>query len=367
MSTDVLLQADDVSVEFPGRRQGGVLFGRRRPLRAVDQVNLTIRQGETVGLAGESGSGKTTLGYAILGRYQLSGGRIRFDGTDITRLTAKQLRQKRQRMQMIFQDPYTSLNPRMKVEDIVGEPLIVHGLAEGQTQLRTQVQRLLERCGLPAEAAERYPRAFSGGQRQRIGIARALALSPSLIVADEPTSALDVSIQAQIINLLRELQLEFGIAYLFISHNLAVLRQIADRVAIMYLGQIVEHGPTEEVFQKPQHPYTQALLRAIPVPDPTANSFLEHEPLTGELPSPTEPPAGCRFNTRCPVSTDVCFEEQPPFDYVDNPEHVASCWRIPAALPSSLRKPLGEDGQNRMDGTRAGFAAPVMNPSQDRV
>lgn len=338
-----LLEVEDLVIEFAGRRQRG---GKRQPLRAVDGVAFTMKPGETVGLAGESGSGKTTLGYAILGRYRPAAGRVRFDGKDLSTLSREELRKHRRNLQMIFQDPYTSLNPRMKVEEIVGEPLIVHGLAKNGSALRTRVRQLMARCGLPPNAADRYPHAFSGGQRQRIGIARALALSPSLIVADEPTSALDVSIQAQIINLLRDLQAESGIAMLFISHNLAVLRQVADRIAIMYMGKVVEIGPTEQVFVAPQHPYTRALLDAIPVPDPAEEWFATHRPLSGDLPSPTAPPQGCRFNTRCPVAHATCFEHEPALFAVQE-GHMAACWLLtetPVGISSPRSEPSSAPG-----------------------
>ncbi|HMJ78853.1 MAG TPA: oligopeptide/dipeptide ABC transporter ATP-binding protein, partial [Iamia sp.] len=254
-------------------------------------------------------------------------GRIWFEGRDVTGFKGERLRLLRRDMQMIFQDPFSSLNPRMKIGDIVAEPLLVHKrLPEGR-ELRARVVDLLDRCGMPASAVDRYPHAFSGGQRQRIGIARALALDPKLIVADEPTSALDVSVQAQVVNLLQDLQAELGLSYLFISHDLSVVRHISHRIAIMYLGRVVELAPAAEVFDAPKHPYTQALLSAIPIPDPTEDWHRNRVALTGDIPSPINPPVGCRFNTRCPIAVDRCFVESPPLEE-KQPGHFAACWRV---------------------------------------
>ncbi|HEY4278259.1 MAG TPA: oligopeptide/dipeptide ABC transporter ATP-binding protein, partial [Conexibacter sp.] len=285
-----LLQVEDLVVRFP--------VGHGRVVHAVEGVTFDIPAGETLGLVGESGSGKSTTGFAILHRHQPTSGTLRFDGRDITHATGKELRALRRDMQIIFQDPYASLNARMKVGDIVAEPLIVHGLAKQGKELRERVGTLLEQCGLRAAAMTRYPNAFSGGERQRIAIARALALHPRLIVADEAVSALDVSIQAQIINLLADLQREQGLSYLFISHNLAVVRNLAHRVMIMYAGKVMELGPVEEIFERPRNPYTLALLSAAPVADPKIERRRERIVLRGEVPSVIAPPTGCRFNTR---------------------------------------------------------------------
>ena len=336
-----LLRVEDLSVHFPVRTG---LFGSKQYVHAVDDVTLDIQPGETLGLVGESGSGKTTLGYAVLGHYKPTAGRIWFEGKDVTGLSGERLRLLRRDMQMIFQDPFSSLNPRLKVADIVAEPLVVHGeLGEGP-ELRERVVDLLDRCGMPASAAARYPHAFSGGQRQRIGIARAIALEPKLIVADEPTSALDVSVQAQVVNLLQDLQSELGLSYLFISHDLSVVRHISHRIAIMYLGRVVELAPAAEVFDSPKHPYTQALLSAIPIPDPTEDWHVERVFLTGDIPSPINPPVGCRFNTRCPIAFDHCFVESPPLEE-KQPGHFAACWRVDVGsteVPVSLRQ-SGDD------------------------
>jgi oligopeptide/dipeptide ABC transporter ATP-binding protein len=326
-STAPMLRIDGVTVEFALDRHK--LGRNRRVLRAVDDVSLTIHPGETLGLAGESGSGKSTLGYAVLGHRKVAAGSIDFEGQSVTGASPDQLRRLRRNMQMIFQDPYSSLNPRMKIGQIVGEPLVVHHLVKGKAELRERVTELLNMCGLPAEAADRYPQAFSGGQRQRVGIARALALHPKLIVADEPTSALDVSIQAQIVNLLSELQQSLGLSYLFISHNLAVLRQISHRIAVMYKGRIVECGPTDEIFQRPQHPYTRALLAAVPVPDPDLGWFDSHRPLpVGRVLAHDD--QGCAFAPRCPDATDRCAQRPPLATSVTmsgTPRQTA-CWNI---------------------------------------
>ncbi len=305
-----LVAVDDLRVHFPG---GGGFFsaGRAAVVKAVDGVSFTIRRGETLGLVGESGCGKTTVGRTLLRLYEPTGGRITFDGEDITSLSGQPLRRLRRRMQMIFQDPYSSLNPRQNVANIVSEPLRVHGLARG-AEAERRVAELLEVVGLPPGAANRYPHEFSGGQRQRIGLARALAVNPDLIVADEPVSALDVSIQAQVINLLEDLQAQFSLTYLFIAHDLAVVRHISDRIAVMYLGGIVEVAPAEQLYDDPRHPYSRALLSAVPIPDPRVEATRERIILSGDLPSPANPPAGCRFHTRCPwVQPTRCADEVP--------------------------------------------------------
>lgn len=329
---DRLLDVEDVSVHFTVRGAG--LLARRETLHAVDGVSFHVAPGETLGVVGESGSGKTTLGYAVLGHYQPTTGRVVFKGTDITGYRGARLRDLRRQMQMIFQDPYSSLNPRMRIEEIVGEPLIVHGLVSNKAELRARVGSLLELTGLSTDIIDRYPHAFSGGQRQRIGIARALALEPELLVADEPTSALDVSVQAQVINLMQELQQRLHLAYVFISHNLAVVRHISHRIAIMYAGRLVEIAPAAAIFDEPRHPYTKALLSAIPVPDSGADWHQRRLQLDGETPSPISPPRGCRFNTRCPVAVDQCFIDDPPLEQKAD-GHWAACWLAPAATATA--------------------------------
>jgi oligopeptide/dipeptide ABC transporter ATP-binding protein len=299
----------------------------RQIVRAVDGVDFSLDGGETLGLVGESGSGKSTMGMSVLRRYAPAAGRISFEGTDIATLDRKQLREFRRHAQVVFQDPYASLNPRMTVGEIVGEPLVVHGIISGRPALRARVAELLEQCGLPASGMHRYPGAFSGGERQRIAIARALALNPKLVVADEAVSSLDVSVQAQIVNLLVSLQRERGLSYLFISHDLGVVRHIADRVMIMYLGKLMEYGPAEAIFTAPAHPYTQALLSAAPVMDPGKRGR-GRIVLGGEVPSITAPPVGCRFNTRCPLAEGRCFEASPPLEE-KTPGRWAACWRVP--------------------------------------
>ena len=292
-----LLEVDDLRMYFP--ITSGILVNRHvGDVRAVDGVSLTVQRGETVGLVGESGCGKSTVGRSILRLYQPTGGRVLLDGVDIAAAGAAELRQMRRRMQMIFQDPYSSLNPRMTAAGIVAEPLEIHGVGTG-AERRDAVRELLATVGLDPEYGDRYPHEFSGGQRQRIGVARALALHPDLIVADEPISALDVSIQAQIINLLERLQGEFGLTYLFIAHDLSVVRHISDRIAVMYLGRIVELAGSQDLYERPVHPYTVALLSAVPIPDPAVERSRRRIILTGDVPSPSSPPAGCHFHTRC--------------------------------------------------------------------
>jgi oligopeptide transport system ATP-binding protein len=307
-----LLEVTDLVKHFPIK--SGILIDREvGRVRAVDGVSLTVSPGETLGLVGESGCGKSTLARTILQLLAPTSGSVRFDGQEIAGIGGRRLRLLRREMQMIFQDPYASLNPRKRVGQIVGEPLKLHGLADGK-ELQRQVEELLDRVGLAAEHYNRFPHEFSGGQRQRIGIARALALRPKLIIADEPVSALDVSIQAQIINLLEDLQDEFKLTYIVVAHDLGVVRHVADRVAVMYLGKIVELGPAGEVYANPVHPYTEALLSAVPIPDPRANAERTERILEGDVPSPANPPEACRFHTRCPYATDICSEVDPPLE-----------------------------------------------------
>jgi len=306
---DVLLSARGVAVHYPGR---GSLLRRPAPVRAVDGVDLDVRRGETYGLVGESGCGKSTLGRALLRLTEPTAGSVVLDGVDLRSLEPEALRRARRQMQMVFQDPMASLDPRMDVEAAVGEPLRAHGLATGRGERGRRVRELLGLVGLPASAATRYPHEFSGGQRQRIGIARALAVEPSLVVADEPVSALDVSVQAQVLNLLEDLQTQLGLTYVLIAHDLAVVRHTSDRVGVMYLGGVVEEAESDDLYSQPLHPYTLSLMSAVPVPDPVVEDTRERILLTGDLPSPADPPSGCRFHTRCPfVQPTRCADERP--------------------------------------------------------
>jgi peptide/nickel transport system ATP-binding protein len=309
MSVETLLRAQDVQKYFPVRG-GGVMRRTVGALRAVDGVSLEIRRGETLGLVGESGCGKSTLGRCLMRLTPLTGGTVELEGRDISSLSARQLRPLRGQMQMVFQDPYSSLNPRQRVRDIVALPLRVHR-TQSRREVTARVGELLELVGLRPEHADRFPHEFSGGQRQRIGIARALALNPRLLIADEPVSALDVSVQAQVVNLLAELRDEFGLACLLIAHDLSIVRQVSDRIAVMYLGRIVETGPAEEVIARPFHPYAEALVSAVPVPDPELAERRERIILTGDVPSPASPPSGCHFHPRCRYATEICRTEDP--------------------------------------------------------
>ena len=302
-------------------------FLSRKPtgyVKAVDDVSFTVKRGETLGLVGESGCGKTTTGRCILQLYKPTDGQVIFDGQDLTRLNTKNMRAMRREMQVIFQDPYSSLNPRMTAGNIIGEPLIVHGLVSGKDEYKEKVAELLTNVGLNPYMADRFPHEFSGGQRQRIGVARALSVSPKFIVADEPVSALDVSIQAQIINLLEDLQEQFNLTYLFIAHDLSVVRHISDRVGVMYLGHMVELAERNEIYRNPIHPYTRALLSAVPIPDPVLDAQRERVLLTGEVPSPLNPPSGCVFHPRCPDANDTCSQVMPNLREVE-PEHHSAC------------------------------------------
>jgi oligopeptide transport system ATP-binding protein len=323
MSTnnDVLLKVEDLKMHFPIYR--GVFQRQVGAVHAVDGISFDVKRGETLGLVGESGCGKSTTGRAILQLYRPTAGNVHFEGVDLVKLRGEPLRQMRRKMQMIFQDPYASLNPRMTVEQIVGEPLLVHNVATGK-EVQERVRELLSLVNLNPAFATRYPHEFSGGQRQRIGIARALALNPSFIVCDEPISALDVSIQAQVVNLLEELQEKFNLTYLFIAHDLSMVRHISKRVAVMYLGVIVELADRNSLYREPLHPYTQALLSAVPIPDPIAATQRKRIILEGDVPSPINPPSGCRFRTRCPIAEKICAESRPEFREV-KPGHFVAC------------------------------------------
>jgi oligopeptide transport system ATP-binding protein len=309
---NVLVEVQDLKMYFPITQ--GIIFQRRvGDIKAVDGVSFVVKKGETLGLVGESGCGKSTTGRAILQLYRPTAGHVYFKGEDLTQLKGEALRRKRREMQMIFQDPYASLNPRMTVGSIISEPLEVHNIYPTKKQRQERVQELLRVVGLNPYFVNRYPHEFSGGQRQRIGVARALAVNPEFIVCDEPISALDVSIQAQIINLLEDLQAEFGLTYLFIAHDLSVVRHISDRIAVMYLGKLAELADRDELYNNPLHPYTQALLSAVPIPDPTVEEKRQRIILQGDVPSPANPPKGCNFSTRCPKVMDICREADPEF------------------------------------------------------
>jgi len=326
---DNLVQARDLKMYFPVT--SGIIFQRKiADVKAVDGVTFDVRRGETLGLVGESGCGKTTLGRMILLLYKPTAGSVLINNQDLTKLKSGELRRMRRHMQMIFQDPYASLNPRMTVGSIISEPLVIHGLVKGRKERQGRVQELMRVVGLNPYYANRYPHEFSGGQRQRIGIARALAVQPAFIVCDEPVSALDVSIQAQIINLLEDLQTQFGLTYLFIAHDLSVVRHISDRVAVMYLGKMMELADRQELYENPLHPYTKALLSAVPIPDPAVESKRERVILTGDVPSPLHPPSGCVFHTRCPIAIDECKRVIPEWRNVGSgeKEHWVACIRV---------------------------------------
>jgi len=320
-----LIEVLALKVYFPVSA-GNIFKKKIGEIKAVDGVNFHIKQGETLGLVGESGSGKTTTGNAILQLERPTGGRIFFEGEDITGIGKKEIRKLRRRMQMIFQDPFSSLDPRMKVADIIGEPMVVHKMAGSRAEYREQIAELLRVVGLDPSMGDRYPHEFSGGQRQRIGVARALAVRPSFIVCDEPVSALDVSIQAQIINLLEDLQEKFHLTYLFIAHDLAVVRHISDRIAVMYLGELVEVASRMDLYHHPLHPYTRALLSAVPIPNPTVEARREHIFLKGEVPSPLNPPPGCHFHPRCESSREDCSVHKPAMKEI-SPGHFVACHR----------------------------------------
>jgi peptide/nickel transport system ATP-binding protein/oligopeptide transport system ATP-binding protein len=321
-ASDDLIEVKNLVKYFPVR--GGVLQRIRAWVQAVDDVSFTIRAGETVGLVGESGCGKTTVGRTMLRLTEPTSGQALMEGVDIFGLHGRELKAMRRNMQIIFQDPYASLDPRMPIGESVAEGLHIHNIGSPKDRFATVIE-MLKKVGLEDYHARRYPHEFSGGQRQRIGIARALALRPKFIVADEPVSALDVSIQSQVLNILKDLQHEFGLTYLFIAHNLSVVEHISDRVAVMYLGRMVEMTARDELFRNPLHPYTQALMSAIPIPDPTIRR--ERIILQGDVPSPLNPPRGCRFHPRCPVAMSYCGEETPPFNEVSQ-DHWVACWRV---------------------------------------
>ncbi len=319
-----LVEVDHLSIHFPVGNTG--FWGRtKKVVHAVDDVTFSIARGETLGLVGESGSGKTTTGRALLRRITPTKGTITFRGLDITNTTGEALRHLRRHMQLVFQDPYASLNPRMTVGELVGEPLMVHGIVNHLDEARDRVSNLLDQCGLPIDAIDRYPHAFSGGQRQRVGIARALALQPDFIVADEPVSALDVSVRAQVVNLLQDLQDEYQLTYLFIAHDLSVVRHISHRIAIMYAGKLVEIADCETIYDNPLHPYTEALLSSVPVPDPPVQRERRRIVLEGEIPDPIDPPSGCRFSSRCPLVEPKCREQEPPLTNRTD-SHAVACW-----------------------------------------
>ena len=311
---EVLIEVKDLKKYFQ--------VGRNQTLKAVDGVNFKIYKGETLGIVGESGCGKTTCGKTVMGLYKATGGEVLFDGVDINKLNKNEKKEFTKRAQIIFQDPYSSLNPRMTVFNILAEPLIAHGKFKRGPELDAYVKNLMDRCGLPSYYCYRYPHQFSGGQRQRIGIARSLALDPSFIICDEPVSALDVSIQSQIINLMKDMQEEKNISYIFISHDLSVVKHISDRVGVMYLGSMMELADKNEIYSNPQHPYTRALIGAIPLPDPTKRK--EMQVIQGEIPSNVNIPKGCKFNPRCPFAKDICREQEPATKEV-KPNHFVKC------------------------------------------
>ena len=327
---EVLLDVRHLKQYFPVTR-GLIIQKKIADIKAVDDISFQVHRGETLGLVGESGCGKTTTGRSILQLNDITSGEVLYEGVDLTKLKPSQMRPIRRKMQLIFQDPYASLNPRMSVGEIIGEPLVVHNLSRGR-ELRERVEEIMRIVGLNPYFASRYPHEFSGGQRQRIGIARALAVEPDFIVCDEPISALDVSIQAQIINLLEELQEEFDLTYLFIAHDLSVVRHISDRVAVMYLGKLVEVASRAEIYENPLHPYTKALLSAVPIPDPAVEARRERILLTGDVPSAMRPPPGCNFHTRCPIAIDYCKQALPELREVGG-NHLVACHRVgPGAL-----------------------------------
>jgi oligopeptide/dipeptide ABC transporter ATP-binding protein len=359
-----LLEVSSLIKYFPIRK--GLLQREVARVHAVDDVSFAVRPGETLGLVGESGCGKSTLGRTIVRLYEPTAGKIVFEGRDISDLGARAMRPLRREMQMVFQDPYASLNPRKRVGSIIGDPLKIHGLGD-RRERKARVQELLETVGLSPEHYNRFPHEFSGGQRQRIGVARALALQPKLVIADEPVSALDVSIQSQMLNLLEDLQNEFGLTYIFIAHDLGVVRHVSDRIAVMYLGKLVEVSPAEELYQRPIMPYTEALLSAVPIPDPDLAAKRERIVLEGDVPSPINPPSGCRFHPRCRYATEICHEVEPPLtDYGNG--HLAACHHplnvdkeTLARVTAASESPAAADDR-ALPREPAGESHPVPNP-----
>jgi oligopeptide/dipeptide ABC transporter ATP-binding protein len=347
--SDVLVQVDDLVKHFP-IRSGGLLSRTVGQVQAVDGVSLTITRGQTLGLVGETGCGKSTLARCIAGLIPVTSGKVTFEGSDITNLSRRAMQPYRREIQMIFQDPYGSLNPRRRVGSIIGEPFAVHKTATGADRKR-KVQDLMSRVGLNPEHFNRFPAEFSGGQRQRIGVARALALQPKLIICDEPVSALDVSIQAQVLNLLADLQDDFGLSYLFIAHDLEVVRHVSHDVTVMYLGRIAESGPKGPVYDSPRHPYTNALLSAVPSADPEAAATRQRIILTGDVPSPINPPSGCRFHPRCPKAQDLCSQQEPQLEVKagDPPGHETAC-HFPVAEGETFAR-AGRAGRESRTGT----------------
>ena len=364
-ASEPLLRVEGLQVHFPIRR--GLFFDRTvGHVRAVDGVDLAIDRGTTYGLVGESGCGKSTLGRAVLRLVEPTAGQVVFDGTDVASLQGEALRTMRRRMQMVFQDPLGSLDPRQDVESLLSGPLQAHGLGGGKTGIATRVRELLDAVGLPSAALRRYPHEFSGGQRQRIGIARAISLEPDLLIADEPVSALDVSVQAQVVNLLEELQERLGLTYLVIAHDLAVVRHISDVVGVMYLGSLVEQAPADALYDEPLHPYTRALMSAVPVPDPVVEERRERILLAGDLPSPADPPSGCRFHTRCPWRQETRCDDEAPVLRELAPGHLVSChWaeeiRDGVLRPKSAEEVAATQGVSvRATGADGGFETDAL-------
>jgi oligopeptide/dipeptide ABC transporter ATP-binding protein len=323
VASDTLLDVRGLKMYFPITQ--GIIFQRTvGHVRAVDDISFSIKRGQTLGLVGESGSGKTTIGRTLIRLYKPTAGEVLFDGEDLAKLQGEQLRQMRRRIQMVFQDPYASLNPRYTIGSLVAEPMYIYRTGTNQ-EIRERTAELLRVVGLRPEYIDRYPHEFSGGQRQRIAVARALAINPEFVIADEPVSALDVSVRAQVLNLLQRLQKQFHLTYLFVSHDLSVVRHVADRIAVMYLGKIVEIADRDELYAAPKHPYTKALLSAVPIPDPKIERKRQRIILSGDLPSPINIPKGCRFHTRCPMAQSICREIEPPFEAKEGREHYAAC------------------------------------------